>query len=121
MMTIGEVLNALEGVGDDLTVRFAFGGVSPTRVDSWRGIYAEAALGFSSGEYGDPRCTVGALRKELLGALEQSYEGWRGGTYEYTRETPLHVDNQGCYTNTELVKVQVLEYSVVLYTEWDIS
>lgn len=120
-MTIGEVLDKLSGVSDDIHVRFDFGGVAPTTINSWRGIYAEAAIGFSSGKYGDERSTVGALRKRLLDAIQPgtTYGGWKGGEYQYSKDTPLHVDNRGCYTNTELVRVQVQEWQVVLHTEFD--
>ena len=117
MLTIGEVLDAIKGVDDELTVLFAFGGVHPTTVDSWRGIYSEAAIGFSPGDYGDPRRTVGEFRKELNNALNSSFDGWKGGEYTYERNTPLHVDNRGCYTNTELTRVEVTEYDVILHTE----
>jgi hypothetical protein len=48
-MTIGDVLNSLKHAKPDIAVRFDFGGVSPTKIDSWRGVYAEPALGFSDG------------------------------------------------------------------------
>lgn len=120
-MTIGEVLTALKRAKPDVYVMFGFGGVCPTTVGSWRGIYAEAAIGFTSGEYGHDGCTVEQLTNELTKAITPgvTYSGWKGGEYQYTEDTPLHVDNRGECTNTEIARIQVDEYIVVIHTEYE--
>ncbi len=50
-MTIGEVMDALKRAKEDMPVMFAFCGLKPTKVESWRGIYAEASIGFD--EHGE--------------------------------------------------------------------
>jgi hypothetical protein len=119
MMTIGQVLDALKAAKPDAHVRFAFGGIAPDAVDSWRGIYSDAALGFSGGEYAATPVTAAELIRRLEDAIAPTAEfhGWKGGEYHYDRSTPLHIDNRGCCTNTELTRVEVDEWSVTLHTE----
>jgi hypothetical protein len=119
MMTIGEVLDALKKAKPDVYVRFDFGGVVPATVDSWRGIYSQAALGFEGGDYAAKPVTAAELTQRLEEAIAPGAEfvGWKGGEYRYHRDTPLHIDNRGCCTNTELTRVQVDEWGVMLHTE----
>jgi hypothetical protein len=119
MMTIGEVIDALKEADPTLNVWFAFGRMVPSTVDSWRGIYADAALGFEGGEYASKAVTVMELLNRLEAAIAPNAEftGWKGGTYRYDRKTPLHIDNPGCCTNTELTRIEVSEDDVILHTE----
>ena len=118
-MTIGEILDAIANADDEASITFDFGGISPTKVDSWRGSYDEAAIGFSSGQYGEPCVTVKQFRAALQIALTPgvTYSGWKGGEYQYTKSTPLHVDNRGCYSNTEISRVEVQDWGVILHTD----
>ena len=117
MMTIGEVIDALERAKPDATVVFSFCGVAPSTVHSWRGIYAEAALGFEYEERGQQAPTVADLLVELRTAIEgRTFHGWKGGEYKYDRSTPLHIDNSGCWTSTELFRIQASDYQVILHT-----
>jgi hypothetical protein len=117
-MTIGEVIDALEKASPNLPVYFDFGGIAPTDVDSWRGIYAEAALGFRDVGRVGSLPTAAELLEELRESIDgRSYTGWKGGEYTYDRSTPLHIDNPGCYTCTALVGVEADEYRVLLRTE----
>jgi hypothetical protein len=120
-LTIGEVIDALERADPGVRVVFDFGGIVPTTVASWRGIYAEAALGFEGGDYisnADPKVAdlLAHLRESIDG---RTFGGWKGGDYRYDRDTTLHIDNRGCCTNTELTRVEVGEFEVMLHTEHD--
>lgn len=116
-LTIGEVIDALKKADQTANVYFDFCGIAPTTVDSWRGIYAEAALGFvDTGRYGDSP-TVASLVSELEKAIDgREFTGWKGGEYRYSRSTPLHVDNPGCCSYTDIERVQNLGYSVIIHT-----
>ena len=119
-MTIGDVISALEKASGEAVVRFDFGGTYPTTVDSWRGAYDEAAIGFSSDRYADTSVTVEEVLAELHSAIDgREYGGWKGGSYRYTRDTPLHVDNRGCYSQTDIDRVQVEEWQVVIHTKYE--
>ena len=116
-MTIGEVIDALEKAKPDAVVFFSFGGCDPTTIDSWRGIYSEAALGFKDGGRGGESVKVEALLAELRKAIDgRTYTGWKGGDFTYSRSTPLHIDNPGCYTSTELFRIENDDWAVYLHT-----
>ena len=120
-MTIGEVLKEILNAPDDHTVVFAFGGIYPTRVDSYRGDYSEAALGFSSGDYGNERMTVANFRRELQNSIDgREYHGWKGGLYRYNKSTPLHVDNYGNCSNTEIERIEVNDYDIIIHTRHEV-
>lgn len=119
-MTIDEVLNELQRVKQDVEITFDFCGCFPTTVDSWRGIYAEPAIGWGKLDYVkfDKRPTVADVVKELKKAIDgRLYAGWKGGDFSYTGESQLHVDNPGEYTLTELVRVEDCDWQVILHTE----
>jgi hypothetical protein len=119
-MTIGEVIAALETAKQDATVCFGFGYVYPTTVRSWRGIYAEAALGFEGGDYGSGHPKVSEVLAELRQSIDgRTYEGWKGGTYKYDKDTPLHVDNRGNSSDTDIIAVRVRDWQVVILTQYN--
>lgn len=113
-MTIGEVIDVLKRANQDMPVMFAFCGLSPTKVDSWRGIYAEASIGFD--EHGE--VTVKEMLRDLEAAISgKLFSGYKGGKkYLYTIDTPLHVDNYGCSTDTIIKSVKIKEYAVYINT-----
>ena len=118
-MTIGEVIDTLERAKPDAPVWFAFGYCVPTDVDSWRGVYAEPALGHVNAGRGSQKQppTVADILKKLKEAIDgRTFSGWKGGDYSYSRSDTLHVDNPGEYSNTELIRVQVEDWRVTLHT-----
>ena len=119
MMTIGELLKALKPASPETQVYFAFGGVSPTTIRCYRGYYHEAALGFNDGQYGSDIMTVGGLRKELMRASRKgvTHTGWKGGEFQFTKDTTLYVDNDGRCTDTGIVRVEIKEYEVTIHTD----
>lgn len=118
MMTIGQVLDSLgKAAKPDLPVYFAFGDCIPTTVGSWRGVYAEAALGFTLHR---PPPTVAQLRRELETAIDgRTFTGYKGGEYRYTRDTVLHVDNCGICSHTEIDRIELDDYLVRVHTIHD--
>lgn len=84
---------------------------------SWRGVYAEAAIGFG---WNGALSAIG-LRNRIQTAVEEreTFEGYKGGDYVFTLETPLHVDNWSEYTGDKSVTgFAVLEDRVELLV-WD--
>lgn len=118
-MTTNELIGILRGAKQDSLVYFDFCGCVPTTIASWRGIYAEPALGWAPGGWsGKARSPAVAM---LLAELEKSidgreYSGWKGGEYCYTGNEPLHVDNPGDCTDTNITHVTVIDYRVVIHT-----
>ena len=122
MMTVGQVLEQLRTAKNDSVVYFDFADCAPTTVDSWRGIYADPAIGWTpTGYSGDGKApTVASLIGELEKAIDgRLYTGWKGGDYRYTENSTLHVDNSGDYSQTEIVRIEDREWCVIIHTERD--
>ncbi len=113
MITIGQLIAALEAAEPDASVFFDFGSFAPTDLDSSRGYYEQAALGYR--EHLAP--TARHLANELRQALALTYHGYKGGEYHYTEDTPLWVDNYGCWTETEITHVTACYYRVTIHTQ----
>lgn len=114
MKTIKQVLDILKQAPSDASVHYSYFRCVPTVVDSWRGIYAEAALGWAPSEYTN-RITAQKLIKELEDSFGRQFTGWKGGEYCYYEDTPLHIDNPGECTNTEIDKITFNDYSVTIH------
>ena len=120
-MTINELLTLLRPAKQDIRVYFSFCRCVPTVVASWRGIYDEPALGWEPAGYSghvSEYPTVASLIKEFENAIGgRTYSGWKGGDYSYTGDEPLHIDNPGDYTQTEIQRVEIKEWEVIIHTE----
>ena len=124
-MTLGEIIRELERARPDLDVYFDFAQCVPDGIASWRGIYAEPALGWAatgySGNGRQKRPTVADVLAQLREPLEPQshYEGWKGGSYSYSEGSPVHVDNPGDCTYTVIDRIDILEDRVVLRTRFE--
>jgi hypothetical protein len=91
-MTLGRLIDWLTLVADQsLPVVFDFG-PKPTTLASWRGIYAELALGYD--DVVSPP-TVAELLAECRRADGTTFTGWKGGDFTMGRETAVWVANRG--------------------------
>jgi len=121
MLTINEILKTLREVEKpyETKVYFDFASCVPSDVDSWRGIYAEPAIGWDAVSYSNAP-TVEKLIAELEKAIDgRTYLGWKGGEYSYNGDQTLHVDNSGEYTSTEISRVEVKDYCVIFHTYYN--
>jgi len=118
-MTINELLAVLRTATDQNVRAYMYPlGCVPTTIDSWRGNYAEPALGWSPAgytkdvvEYPTVKSLISELEKAIGGRV---YEGWKGGEYQYNGDEPLHIDNPGDCTNTAISHVEVRDWKVVI-------
>lgn len=119
MMTINQVIEKLKTAKPDVRVFLSPLPCVPTDVRSWRGIYAEPALGWQpSGYSGNVKeyPTAASLIAELQKASDgREYTGWKGGEYSYTGDSTLHIDNPGDCTNTEIQKIEINDYRAVIH------
>jgi hypothetical protein len=118
-MNIGTIKKYLAAADETLPVYFDFCGCVPTEIGSWRGVYAEPAIGWAATGYsGDGKAlTVKEFVAELnLATSGKIYTGWKGGDFTYNDHHVLHVDNRGESTNTEIIAVEVGEYDVTIHT-----
>lgn len=123
-LTLGELLHTLKAIPDednDKCVTFDFGTAVPTEFDSWRGVYAEIALGYELTGYdatGDvtPDPKLSEFIKKVETAIGSTYTGWKGGDFTMSKHTPVWVANNGNAGNTGIVGVKDNGYSVTLQT-----
>jgi hypothetical protein len=130
-LTLGELIGKLERIdsksqsGDVKRVDYDFGTSYPTNIDSWRGDYSHAALGYKLSGYDSNKghhgyIEIDALLEELKSSLDKTYEGWKGGDYRYDEDTPLWIANPGNSGNTAIYDVLDDGWRVVLLTcYWD--
>jgi len=123
-MELGELRKLLADVPQKAQVYFDFAHCFPTKIDSWRGIYAEPALGWAASGYSrNDRAFEVPTAAQLVGELDyalsgREYTGWKGGDFTYNASSPLHIDNPGDCSNTEIVGVDVIgDYLVIIKTE----
>ena len=117
MKTINQVIEKLKQANPEHNVYFSPLRLVPTTVYSWRGIYAEPALGWEAAGYsGNGKApTVATLLAELEKAIDgRIFQGWKGGDYTYSGRETLHIDNSGESTNTEIQDVIIGSYEVTI-------
>jgi len=120
-MTIGQLLDELRKFDQKIAVTFDFGHCYPTNIDSWRGSYDEPSIGWASDD--GQIHTVAMLINELEKSISSGsvYYGYNGGEYQYTKESPLHVDNKGICSNTGITSICEGKYGwrVVIHTRYE--
>lgn len=114
-MTLGEIVDALEGIHPDREVIFDFGDFRPTRINSYRGYYSDLALAFSDAQDREAAYAV-ELREMLRGAVGRSFVGYKGGNYVMSRDTNVWVANWSQCTDVAVVRVDVQRHRVILRT-----
>lgn len=121
-LTLGEIISKCEAIAargyrcsDDRepTVQFDFEYAHPSCIDSWRGIYAELALGF---EFDGPAMPLSKFIDMLTAAVSHTFEGYKGGSYTMSRHTPVWVANYGNVGNTAVIDVVDGGFRVVIIT-----
>lgn len=117
-LTLGEIISKIETILDSSTrevrpnVVFDFAYFRPTVLDSWRGLYAELALGYD--ERGET--DAGEFLNELKSAVGKTFTGYKGGDFTMSRHTPVWVSNNGEACNTAVIEVVDDGYQIILMT-----
>lgn len=108
-MMLGQLIDKLEMMPPDATCQYDVFHFVPSPLDSWRGIYNELALGWRPPNARDHRLdttTVAELLADAKAAVGKTFDGYKGGEYVMSRDTPVHIDNYGeTYSNLELADV----------------
>lgn len=120
-LSLGQIIDECKAIaakryeridGSSPCVSFDFENARPTKFDSWRGVYAELAIGFGfDGEM--PLPDFIAMAEAAVGA---TFDGYKGGEFTMTRDTPVWVANYGNSGNTAVVGVVDLGHQVMLST-----
>lgn len=133
-LTLGELIEKLEAImqiqadrkkvnKEEAYVEFDFGTAIPTCLDSWRGSYAELALGYELTGYDNNenhfnKKLVSELLRECKKAVGKEFTGWKGGEFIMTPKTPVWVSNPGNSGNTAIIDVLDGGYHVVIITAY---
>jgi hypothetical protein len=113
-MRLGELITGLELCPDaDALVEIA--GRPAGEFHSYRGSYDQLALG--TGSY---PLTVGALLSRCRNADGETFEGYKGGDYMMSRDTPVWFADWGEYPGRAIVGINPAGSTVQLLTA-DIS
>lgn len=123
-LTLGELIAQIEaaGVYDEdgkpKDVQYDFGYIYPTVLDSWRGSYAELALGYSENYPNENRVNAEQLLKDCKEAIGKTFEGYKGGDYVMDANTPVWVANYGDSSETGIVGILDKGYKLVILTSY---
>lgn len=117
-MSLGQLIDALKEVRasndkEDITVCFDFEYARPTDLSSWRGVYAELAIGFA---FDGDETSLDELIVRAERSVGKTFEGYKGGDFTMTRNTPVWVANYGNAGSTAVTGVYDDGWQVVLLT-----
>lgn len=108
--------------GTEKKVRFDFGWTYPGRLISYRASYADLAITFETGaRRGDPEpLTTAEFLAMLNDALKpgRTFEGYKGGDYQMTEDTPVWVAQYGAWTDTAVVGVRDIGTEIIIDTAY---
>lgn len=114
-LSLGQIIDQCKSIPvheEPQLVVFDFEYAAPTGLDSWRGVYAELALSFSFGD----EMTLPDFLALTEAAVGKTYEGYKGGDFTMTSETPVWVANYGNAGSTAITGVFDDGWQVVLMT-----
>jgi hypothetical protein len=117
--TLGEIIDFLKSLNapDDTNVEFDFCWASPQSTCSWRGAYEELAIVASFSSDGI-KCTLKSFIEMLEKSLKEVFEGWKGGEYKMTRETPVWItDAPGHNCKNVITGISYYNEEVILHTD----
>ena len=103
MLTLGDLISKLMSLPTGTFVFYDFCGLRPTtEIGSYRGIYAHLSIGWTDTGV----ITVEQLVEALVEADGQTYDGYKGGKYTMSKDTPVWVARSGCADATAIVDVR---------------
>lgn len=89
-LTLGDAIARLEALDEEAPLQ-TIEGDGLERPHSYRGYYSDLAL-----EPADRNTTVGELLEALRGALDRTFQGYKGGDHLMDSRTPLWCAHYGC-------------------------
>lgn len=100
----------------DTQVRFDFGNFVPTEGSCYRGSYAEMAINYKPWY----KLTLDDFVKMLCAEVGETHEGWKGGEYTMTEDTPLWAAaTYGDCTGTAIVGLRYVDGVIVIDTRYE--
>lgn len=108
-LTLGALIEQLHTAPSGAFVRYE-DGKSPGREMSYRGYYDD--LAFEDGG----TTTVEEFLKQCSAALNQTYEGYKGGDFRMDARTPLWRSEYGCASGEAIVGTETVGCNFILKT-----
>ena len=98
-MTLGEYIKILESKDPTKTVENGLG-----NPHSWRGSYRELAF--------EPigTTTIDHMLGEARSALNNTYEGWKGGEFYMDEDTSINIDFEGNFSDGDTIWNMLLDF-----------
>jgi len=112
-MTIGELIHVCNH-NPTLVVKFLETDYTVSSLSSWRGSYDLPSISYESGAK-----TGKQVAAEIKAELKETHYGYKGGQYKYTANQEFYVANCGSSSEIKVVKAEVEEGVLVLYTKLD--
>lgn len=113
-MTLGELSDALRGLPrTERMVYFDWCRIGVGSFSSYRGYYDHLALSWED----SPRTTLADLLAKIADANGGTFQGWKGGEYRMTSDTPVWVGRPGESTGFGIVGVTDDEWCIKLITK----
>lgn len=109
-LTLGKAIEAMEGFNKDAVVAFSSGG-HPSSPHSYRGYYSDLSFGPTDGPV-----TVGRFLECLKNCMGRTFEGYKGGDFVMSDDTPLWAAEYGC-TGLAIMDAISVGDAVVLVTK----
>ncbi len=98
----------------DKVVHFLGTNRSPGELHSWRGSYDLPAISTSWEDK-----TGEIIAEELTAALKEVHWGWKGGQYHYNQDDEFYIAESGNSSEYKVVKAELEDDILVLYTKLD--
>ena len=115
--SLESVMEAIRKAPPKADVQFDFCYLRPTVVRSYRGYFDHCALGWSDKSLPDRHWpSAFSVATELEKAIGNTYQGWKGGYFQMSGETPLWVDQPEDCSGTAIVGVRRERDTVIIET-----
>lgn len=108
-LTLGKIIKLLELEKPDNECHFDFCGFYPSKLSSWRGVYAHLAFEYKDRQQGKVPIVADVLLM-CRNAIGKTFTGWKGGDFTMDESTPLWVSNSGDAHATAVVGVSSCGY-----------
>lgn len=109
-MTLGGLMDALKDLPPAAIVAYV-DGKSPGHAMSYRGYYSDVAFG--DGE----AITVDEFSRSVSGAIGATMEGYKGGDFQMSRDTPVWRSEYGMASGVAIMGVEMNAETAILTTK----
>lgn len=113
--TLGELIDLLND-HPNRYVKFLETDLTIGKLCSWRGSYDIPAI---THEYSYEGKFASVIAIELEESLKRVHHGWKGGEYQYSKDDEFYVATQGTSQEYKIVKAEIEDEVLVLYTKID--